>query len=72
MKAFEIINPDFADMNLEQQIDSGCCDWCVEDHSGHQYFGHTAAAARKNAFNYNAPYNQEFLGAAPARAGEDY
>ena len=23
-------------------------------------------------FNYDAPYNPEFLGAQPARAGEDY
>jgi hypothetical protein len=26
----------------------------------------------KNQFNHNAPYNPEFLGAQPARAGEDY
>ena len=28
--------------------------------------------AMQSAFNYNAPYNSEFLGAAPARAGQDY
>jgi hypothetical protein len=28
--------------------------------------------ALQGAFNYNAPYNPEFLGAQPARAGEDY
>ena len=26
----------------------------------------------KTAFNYNAPYNPQFLGAQPARAGQDY
>jgi len=31
-----------------------------------------AAVIRKASFNYNAPYNAEFLGAQPARAGQDY
>ena len=26
----------------------------------------------KNSFNHDAPYNAEFLGAQPAKAGEDY
>lgn len=30
------------------------------------------AAMEPSPFNYNAPYNPEFLGAAPARAGQDY
>ena len=30
------------------------------------------AAKKASPFNYNAPYNPEFLGAAPARAGQDY
>jgi hypothetical protein len=46
MKAYEVLNPDFPDMTLEQQIEAGCCDWCVESKSGHQYFGKTAYAAR--------------------------
>jgi hypothetical protein len=25
-----------------------------------------------NAWNHNAPYNSQFLGAQPARAGQDY
>jgi len=25
-----------------------------------------------HSFNHNAPYNAEFLGAQPARAGQDY
>lgn len=28
--------------------------------------------AKTASFNYDAPYNPEFLGAQPARAGEDY
>ena len=31
-----------------------------------------AAVMRKASFNYNAPYNAEFLGAQPARSGQDY
>jgi hypothetical protein len=52
MKAYEIHNPDFNDMNLEQQIAAGCCDWCVEGFSGHLYYGHTARAAEQNAALY--------------------
>jgi len=35
-------------------------------------WGCRPAAKKANPFNYNAPYNPEFLGAQPARAGEDY
>ena len=52
MKAYEIHNPDFNDMNLEQQMEAGCCDWCVEGYSGHKYYGHTARAAMQNAALY--------------------
>jgi hypothetical protein len=51
-KAFEVHNPDFNDMTLEQQIEAGCCDWCVEGKSGHRYYGHTARAAMQNAALY--------------------
>jgi len=51
-KAYEIHNPDFNDMTLEQQIEAGCCDWCVEGFSGHLYYGHTARAAEQNAALY--------------------
>ena len=37
-----------------------------------QWFEEAKAAQRASPFNYNAPYNPEFLGAQPARAGEDY
>jgi hypothetical protein len=52
MKAYEIQNPDFNDMTLQQQIEAGCCDWCVEGFSGHLYYGHTARAAEQNAALY--------------------
>jgi len=52
MKAYEVLNPDFSDMNLYTQIRLGCNDWCFEGFSGHQYFGHSAYAARQNAAAY--------------------
>jgi len=52
MKAYEVLNPDFSDMDLYKQIRLGCNDWCVEGFSGHQYFGHTACAAKQNAAAY--------------------
>jgi phage portal protein BeeE len=51
-KAYEIHNPDFCDMTLEQQIEAGCCDWCVEGFSGHKYYGHSPVAAHQNAAMY--------------------
>ena len=51
-KAYEIHNPDFNDMTLDQQIEAGCCDWCVEGISGHKYYGHSARAAMQNAAMY--------------------
>ena len=52
-KAYEVLNPDCNNMNLDQQIEAGCNDWCVDGDSGHQYFGHTARAARQNAAAYS-------------------
>ena len=52
MNAYEVLNPDFAGMNIEEQIDAGCNDWCVEGPSGHRYYGHTARAAERNAAMY--------------------
>jgi len=52
MKAYEVHNPSFNDMTLEQQIEAGCNDWCVEGHSGHQYFGRTAEEALAIAASY--------------------
>jgi hypothetical protein len=44
-KAYEIHNPSFNDMNLEEQIEHGINDWAVEGKSGHLYFGRTASEA---------------------------
>ena len=44
-RAFEILNPSFRDMSLEQQIDAGINDWCAESDSGHPFFGRTQKEA---------------------------
>lgn len=51
-KAFEIRNPSFSDLNLEQQIEFGINDWCVERRDGHQFFGRTKAEAESVARMY--------------------
>lgn len=87
-EAYEVRNPSFADLNLEQQIEYGINDWCAEGADGHQYFGRTPeqAIAIRASFEpqWGGPkkkkpidrridgYNPEFLGAKPAKAGEDY
>ena len=35
-------------------------------------WGYRPATKKANPFNYDAPYNPEFLGAQPPRAGQDY
>jgi hypothetical protein len=45
MNAYEVHNPSFNDMNLEEQIEHGINDWAVEGKSGHLYFGRTASEA---------------------------
>jgi hypothetical protein len=44
-QTYEVRNPSFSDMNLEQQIEAGINDWCAEGKSGHPYFGRTKAEA---------------------------
>ena len=51
-KAFEIRNPSFSDLNLEQQIKFGINDWCVERRDGHQFFGRTKSEAESVARMY--------------------
>jgi len=53
MKVYEVHNPSFNDMTLEQQIEAGCNDWCVEGRSGRQYFGRTAEEALAIAASYS-------------------
>jgi len=45
--AYEVHNPSFSDMNLEQQIHAGVNDWCAEGISGHPYFGQTKHQAEQ-------------------------
>lgn len=51
--AYEIRNPSFSDLNLEQQIEHGINDWCAEGSSGHPYFGRTQAEAEAIRTAYN-------------------
>jgi len=43
--AYEVRNPSFSDMNLEQQIEVGINDWQADGPTGHPYFGQTKAQA---------------------------
>lgn len=43
--AYEVCNPSFDDLNIEQQIEYGINDWCAEGRDGHPYFGRTKAEA---------------------------
>ncbi len=52
MKAYEVHNPSFNDMTLEQQIEVGINDWAVEGKSGHVYFGRTPQEAEVMARTY--------------------
>jgi hypothetical protein len=45
--AYEVRNPSFSDMNIEQQIEVGINDWCAEDAAGHQFFGQSRAEAER-------------------------
>jgi hypothetical protein len=50
--AYEVHNPSFNDLTLEQQIEYGICDWCAEGKNGHPYFGRTKEDAEKNRENF--------------------
>jgi hypothetical protein len=46
---------------------------CIKCNASKQFELNTKADAKKaNPFNYNAPYNPQFLGAQPAQADQDY
>jgi len=56
--AYEVRNPSFSDMNIEQQIDAGISDWCAEDDEGHEFFGQSrdeAEHARLMYVSHRAP-----------------
>lgn len=44
-QAYEVHNPSFNDMTLEQQIQVGINDWCADGPQGHPFFGRTKAEA---------------------------
>jgi hypothetical protein len=52
--AYEVRNPSFTDMSLEQQIDVGINDWCAEGRNGHPYFGQTKEQAEAIRASYEA------------------
>jgi hypothetical protein len=43
--AYEVANPSFRDMTLDQQIEVGINDWCAEGRDGHPFFGRTKTEA---------------------------
>lgn len=55
MKAYEIHNPSFNDMTLDEQIEAGINDWCAEGKTGHSYFGKTAKEAESIRAQYEVP-----------------
>ena len=44
-QAYEVLNPSFSDLNLQQQIEAGINDWAAESARGHLYFGRSKAEA---------------------------
>lgn len=46
--AYEIHNPSFNDMTLEQQIACGCNDWAALGKNDHEYVGETKEKAEAN------------------------
>lgn len=50
--AYEVRNPSFSDMNIEQQIEAGINDWCAEGKNGHPYYGQTKAQAEAIRASY--------------------
>jgi hypothetical protein len=53
-KPYEVLNPSFGDLNIEQQIEYGINDWCAEGRNGHPYYGRTAEEAELVRSMYEA------------------
>lgn len=51
-QAYEIHNPSFPDINLEDQISYGINDWEAEDHNDQKFVGETKAKAEANRAAY--------------------
>ena len=43
---YEVLNPSFNDMTLDQQIEHGINDWAIETKAGRVYFAQTSNDAR--------------------------
>jgi hypothetical protein len=43
--AYEVLNPSFRDLNIEQQIQFGINDWLAEGLNGREFFGQSKAQA---------------------------
>jgi hypothetical protein len=52
--AYEIHNPSFQDMTLEQQIDVGVNDWCADGLNDHPFYGRTKEEAESVRSQYCA------------------
>ncbi len=51
--AYEVFNPSFPGMTLDEQIDARINDWCAEGYSGHCYYGQT----KEQAEHFRAQFN---------------
>ncbi len=54
LEIYEVCNPSFNDMDLQQQCAVAVNDWIAEDPEGHQFFGRTASEARRAALRYHS------------------
>ena len=52
-EVYEVVNPSFGDMNIEQQIDAGINDWLCRDAEGREFFGQSKDQAYNAAKIYN-------------------
>ncbi len=70
--AYEVHNPSFQDINLEQQIEFGINDWCAESKNGHPVFGSTKAEAEANREQFEQQYGEALDDAYEASVRASY
>lgn len=49
VEVYEVVNPSLSDLNLEQQIEYGVCDWIARLNDGREIVGETREKATANA-----------------------
>jgi hypothetical protein len=54
VECYEVRNPSFSDLNIEQQIEFGINDWVASDRNGREFFGRTKAEALAACRSYAA------------------